>query len=378
MLARTIAATVFVMVCSAQAHAFKIGSAVSYPCHEWITLKAFFVEDELKGENSIMPDWAFQDEVAPTDAVWVKVAEYLERQLGHEFESDFERLLAITLFIGVRYPDQANFAITDIGNMRDIHMAEEGQEEHALRALDHDHAAGNAEAIAELRTFLMDTVEEAYESFQTSRPAEGTAISKETIRLQTEPVSFWLEYYGEVKVPVWKPLFLLGKAAHALQDSFAHTYRSEDTTTIYSVGNFVEALSTDYDQARDGPRHSDQIDDCTLKEVQPLQESATLATRQLFLAARDYLKVQPDDVAGQEAKRAQFEQLFDTWLGLDPNCSFADGYCETPWAELASEHETHPLVSCSGSGPSAPPSHVVITLALLGVVVWFSKRWTVS
>ena len=365
-----------VWLCATQAHAFKIGSAVSYPCHEWITLKAFFAGDELKGDNSLLPDWAFQDQVAPDDATWVEVANYLETQLGYKFESDFQRLLGITLFIGVRYPDQANFAITDLTNMRAIHMAEEGQEEHALRAIHHDHEEGNEQAIEALRIYLMDTVEQAYASFQQSRPADGAPISKETIRRQTEQVSFWLEYYGEVKVPVWKPLFLMGRAAHALQDSFAHTYRSEDTTTIYAVGNFVEAMSTTYDAARDGPRHSDNIDDCTLEAVAPLYDSAVLATRELFFAVRDYWKVELEQTEDRDAARAQVELLLDRWLALDTDCGYANDYCNTSWVELAREKETHPLVSCSSMGQPTPWAHTAITLALFGCMAWGIRRWS--
>ena len=117
-------------------------------------------------------------------------------------------------------------------------MASEGQEEHALRAPEHDH--DEIRSIAEMRQFILSQVDLAYDAFQRSR-SEGGRITKQDIRPQSITVDFWLEHYGIIKVPVWEPLFIMGKAVHALQDSFAHTYRS-DTLQIYAVGILLRLL----------------------------------------------------------------------------------------------------------------------------------------
>ena len=112
---------------SSNANAFKIGSAFTDPCHEQITLRGFFQDDSLEGEQILVPSNIFEGKAANQSATWLQIAQYLESEVDYKFRSDFERFLGITLFIGTRYPDQANFAIMDINNLRDLHLAVEGQ-----------------------------------------------------------------------------------------------------------------------------------------------------------------------------------------------------------------------------------------------------------
>ena len=101
----------------------------------------------------------------------------------------------------------------DINNLRDLHLAVEGQEGHALRAIDYDFEFGNEQAVVSLRDYIRELVDEAYESFEGSRPEGGAAINKTSLKNQTVKVGFWLDFYGTIDVEVWRPLFLLGKAA---------------------------------------------------------------------------------------------------------------------------------------------------------------------
>ena len=335
--------------------AFQIGSAFTAPCHEEMTLKAFFANDNLQGENTIIPPNAFGTFEAPSEVMWLQVAEYLETQLDYTFKSDFERFLAITLFIGVRYPDLAHFSITDINNMRDLHMAEKGQEEHSLRSADQDHTEGDAEAILATKNYIMELVDEAYQASVNSRSGEQSKFNPSNIKAQSERVEFYLEYYGAIKVEVWKPLFLLGKAAHALQDSFAHSYRSEDTLKIYAVANYLEALSSDFSEGRDGPRHSAHQDDCTIIEVSPLVDSSIQATRDLFLAAKSYFQVAPKNSGEIELARASVQEVLERWMDYQDGCGLDSNYCGTPWAPLAKLSETFPMLGChsfAGAGVS--------------------------
>ena len=364
------AALIALIVGSTNANAFKIGSAFSDPCHESITLKGFFGNDNLEGGQILLPAGIYDGAAANQSATWLQIAQYLETQLDYTFQSDFERFLGITLFIGVRYPDQANFAITDINNLRDIHLAVEGQEEHALRAVGHDFDPGNEEAVIEIRKYIREVVDEAYEAFQGSRPAGGAAITQSSLKRQTVRVGFWLDFYGTVDVEVWRPLFLMGKAAHAIQDSFAHTYRSGDTGTIYAVGNFVEAMSTEYSESRDGPRHSDKIDDCTDPQVLPLVSSAIGATRSLFFAFRDYLAAPLNDAAAVQAASDHIDLVIAQSTAFQDDCGFENNYCETPWVALAREAETMPLLGCVSSNATT----WLLTLSGLIGIRWYLRR----
>ena len=350
---------------SSPAHAFKIGSSFSDPCHEWITLFAFFGE----GEQTVVPREVFADYEADESLVWLQVAEYLEKELDHTFDSDIERFLAITLIIGVRYPDQEGYALSDLSNLRDVHMSSEGQEEHALRSPEHDHEHGDLASIAQMRHFILAQVELAYDAFQRSR-SEGGRIKKQDIQAQSVPVDFWLEHYGIIKVPVWEPLFILGKAVHALQDSFAHTYRSDDTLQIYAVGNFIEAFEPGYNEAIDGPRHSNHIDSCNYSDVSPLRDSAALATKELFLAAKAYFEVLPTQEEERIQARQNVEQVLDTWLSYQSGCGFAQDYCGSKWVPIAKKDETQPLLSCN----SLISSDISIELMLLGGLLCFARH----
>ena len=355
---------------SSNAATFKIGSAFTDPCHEQITLRGFFQDDSLEGEQILVPSNIFEGKAANQSATWLQIAQYLESEVDYKFRSDFERFLGITLFIGTRYPDQANFAIMDINNLRDLHLAVEGQEGHALRAIDYDFEFGNEQAVVSLRDYIRELVDEAYESFEGSRPESGAAINKTSLKNQTVKVGFWLDFYGTIDVEVWRPLFLLGQAAHALQDSFAHTYRSEDTQSIYAVGNFVEAISTDYAESRDGPRHSDQIDDCQDPRIKPLVDAAINATRALFFAFRDYLAASNADEATRLAASANLDRVIAEQTAYQSGCGFENNYCETPWAVLAKEAETAPLLGCT----NASPAPWFMTLAGLLSLHWYRRR----
>lgn len=344
---------IFCLFCPSLAHGFKIGSALSDPCHENLTLRAFFGAEGSGEGQTIFPTDLLRGEITKSDPTWLAVAEHLERMVKHQFENDLERFLAITLFIGVRYPDQAGFSVVDINSLRNIHMAEEGQEEHALRAVTHDHAAGNEQAVQAIRDFILTTVDSAYDAFQESRPATGAAITRESLEAQSISTRYWLEYYGTIKVDVWAPLFYMGRAAHALQDSFSHGYRSADTMKIYAVGNYIEALQDGFNESVDGPKHSDRLDDCSHKDVAPLADSAVSATRALFKATRAYFMADPLDPVAVTEARARVEGVLDTWMSFEPGCGHAEAYCDTPWATLAKQAETEPLLSCSTTSPQA-------------------------
>ncbi len=196
------------------AWAFKIGNSFSPYCHERITLHAFTEEKPLQGLDIPAVD-------APDDKAWVRIAEHLEGQLGLELEGDFQRLVLLTLFVGVRYPDGAGHDLLDVSALRDIHLAEEGQDAHARRGVDHDDADGNREAIAAVRSSILTAADDARDTLL------NEAGERAALKARTQIVEYWLEFYGPVELRVWSPLFALGRAVHALQDSFPHTYRSE-------------------------------------------------------------------------------------------------------------------------------------------------------
>ena len=336
MRSQLVALAVLVVTCTGPGtgHAFKIGNAAAGFCHEQITFNGFL--DSQLGQRLGLSQRKFD---ADSDEVFVRLADYMAAQInGAGPKNDAQRLIITTLFVGVRYPDQAGFAIHDLRELRAIHLAEEGQEEHFLRAVDQDWAEGDAQAVASGRQFILDVIDTAYDTYFNDQDAQ-TMIE----------VKFWLEYYGTVDVLVWAPMFYLGRAIHALQDSFTHAIRSEDTTRIYSVLNFVDGLSTRWSEARDGARHSDFVDDCTRPEVAPLVESATQASSELMQAAVLYFAT---------GDRESVEQVLDRWLTYEPGCGYNEGYCDSPWVEYTRRLTTEPLLGCTIEAvPHRPTSY---------------------
>lgn len=328
-----------------RADAFTVGSAFSDPCHESITLEAFEGRTPIPGGEAFTPK---------DDAVWLRVAEYLERSLELTLNNDAQRFLLVTVFIGVRHPDQLGFGITDLANIRNIHLDQEGQEFHALRSKDQNGVEGDAAAVAALRAYILATIEEAYAEFQA-----------DTFALQTAEVEFYLEYYGQIDVRVWKPGFLIGRALHALQDSFPHTYRSADATRIYAVGNYLEGLSNKHREPVDGPRHSSYLDECKTPEVIALVNAARMASEDLLDGIGAYF--QTGDIATVEA-------ALDAWITYQPGCDTTNDYCGTPWEDLAKLEETHAPLSCATAPARAGRWPTLASLALLLAALMWSLR----
>ena len=343
-----LAALLFAIPC--QARAFTIGSAFTDYCHERMTLDGFssFAQNADINVNQVLLEEFIGD------PVWLQVAEYLEKSM-QDFPAlnNLQRLMLITLFVGVRYPDQKGFALLNINSLRLIHMAEEGQEEHALRSIKDQGALGNKKAVERIQAYILSRVDLARERFVTG-----------SFHQQTEEVGFWIEYYGEIPIRVWKPLFLLGTAAHALQDSFAHTYRSSDGMAIYAVANYLKGFEDDHDEGKDGPRHSDFLDSCKNEDVEPLATLSTQATAELFAAAAAYFKNEED--------RVLVEAVVEKWVAYQADCGFEQSYCSTPFAAIAKREETTALLGCKTAqeGIHFPKWLVLILALLLASRVW--------
>lgn len=322
------------------AWAFSIGTSVSQRCHEKITGKAIARSNVDKPEGWIR-SWPQQD------ASWLKVARWLEEEgLIEPKDDDRWRLLQVSMFLGARYPDQRGFGLTDLQGLREIHLSGNDQSAHALRAPDQDGQDGDRLALESARALIRELVAGA-----------RSAVDPWSMAGHMRAVSVWVEFYGDVDVVVWEPAFSMAKALHALQDSFAHTYRSPDLGRVYAVCNFVEAIAGKYDERRDGPRHSVYTDDCDQPDVEPLKEAAVLASTDLFNAGLVYM---------QSGDMRAVDDVLDRWLTLEPGCGFDAGYCDTPWAAVARRNETHAF-GCSHASTGSPGIGVVIVV--LGMLV---------
>ena len=320
------------------AHAFGIGSAFSDPCHEEMTAQAF--EDAA----IVLPRGAL---VVPEGDRWRRVGRVLVEPLGIDPAtlSDEDFFILTSVLVGVRSPDTNGHSILNLENARTIHTSRDPGEQyaHALRGVDDDDALGDAAAVEGTRERIREEVE-----------LGGQALLDGEDPF--ERVNLYFDFYGLVDIRVWRPAYHLGRAAHAVQDSFSHTIRDEadELRTILTVFNYVEAVTGTLRESRDGIPHSNGMDDCGEATV-ATRAAARQATTELFLAARDVYE-------GRDA--GAVEVVLDDWVTYRPGCTLDDAFCDNgTWLELARKGPAEPLPLLRGElegrigNARAPPGH---------------------
>jgi hypothetical protein len=320
------------------AAAYQITSAFTNPCHEAISLAAY---------NNMLGDIDTSQVPLPKSEVWQKLARRIQQSLGVQLPTPQDELVLVSLVIGTRAPDTDGHSIANFVQLRAIHLAQgEEQYHHALRAPDDDDEAGNAAAIAGTRAWIKEISRRVSASLQ--RPPDQQIVR----------VTIFLDFYGRFEVEVWEPAFLLGVAAHALQDTFTHMLRSRDTRTVFHVLNYADPVAGEYDETRDGLAHSDALDDCSeTGPVRELARSAATATEDLFRAMRAEIR---------ENKQGELDAMLAKWLTLKPGCTIDNNYCDCPWLDTAKRKLSGPYLCQAADEPISDPwRQLVLPWALL-------------
>jgi hypothetical protein len=335
--------------------AYTIQSGLTEGCHERITAEAFV---------ALLDDPAWVEVAVPDGNRWQKLARPLNQWLLDEalIETDLsepELFVLFSLVVGVRDPDTRGRSSSDLATQRSIHAdpRPEGQYVHALRAPHDDEPEGSAAAVAGTGELIRQSFSEAVAAWREPSAAQ----------ISTAPVT--LDFYDLFQVEVWRPAFLLGKAAHALQDSFAHTIRSDalDSKRIVHVLNYVDAVYKDFDESRDGIAHSRHLDKCDADDVGVLREAADASMEDLlavFLQSR----------AGSSAA---LDDLLDEWLTLEEGCTLDNDFCDNASAVArARQDPTDPVLpewmTCSARIDAAPGAWV--SIAGIGFLLALATR----
>lgn len=293
--------------------AYTVGTAFTAACHEELTAAAF-TDAVLRAAPS----------PAERSAATRRLMAQYRSVYGREGDDEATQWLLMSLIVGVREPDGEGFSPTDLVSTRPIQLAEDAQYRHALRRGGDDGEAGDAVALEGMRTELQSLLQATRDSL--AKPADEQVLT----------VTAFIADYGRIQLEVWAPAYFTGRAAHLLQDSFSHSLRSDDLQRIRHVFNFVDALKNDFDEPRDGHRHSSSLDTCT-EPTRPLTEAATRATRDLFAEALG---------PGGGPSTAV------TWLQQEPGCTVSNEYCASPWLPLAVERLSYPVLGCHAAGES--------------------------
>jgi hypothetical protein len=303
---------------AAPSRAFTIGSGVSEGCHERISAQAF---------RRFLATFHPKQRSLKLHRRWLRLSRKLARVADMPELDDKQAFVLLSLIVGVRAPDTHGHSISELSSLRGIHAdrGAPGQYAHALRAADDDYDEGNVAAVEGTRRLIADAVADVITSLRAPwKDQFGHA-----------PIYF--DFYGVVNVPVYLPAYYFGRAAHTVQDSFAHALRDDASglRQIVHVLNYLEAISDEYVERRDGVSHSNGMDSCT-DEMRPRVEAATEATLQLLqtaIAVRD------------TGDHAAIDTYLDRWFMLRPGCNVANQMCGNPgWLEVARRGPTGPYL----------------------------------
>ncbi len=302
------AALMIMAFAPSQANAFMIQTPVTRGCHEEITVEALRrTRAALPHVVSALPSQG-EDDALIGDAPF-------------DVPGDSDDIGAVTLLFGVRDIDMKDLAATDFDRLAVVNADPEGQREHCLRAPDHDEPGGSRLALEECRAFTREMLLSALEGLdETGRP-DGN---------RREELEVTLDIRGKMKVEV--PMFYLraGRALHALEDSFTHTFRStEDPTKVTVVLNWIEYAEEHIDESVDGPPHSKELDRCdNPDELQRRRRELAIDAASAAL----YALLDPEtDAAGKAGAVDAVLGQYMSYAGDE--CSHENDWCDAP--ELA-------------------------------------------
>ena len=168
------------------------------------------------------------------------------------------------------------------------------------------------------------------------------------------PLKVYVSIAGEVSPEL--PVFYvkMGQALHALEDGFTHTYRSADGTRVTVMLNWIDFVSANFDEARDGPPHRVELDDCN-NHVPTIDRNYALAVA----ASTELLASAADPTLSRAQKLARFSAVLTKYFTFEPGCTADNDWCSAPEASV-----TKPG-GCTTSGAAGPLSILLVIGAAL-------------
>jgi hypothetical protein len=321
-----------VLAAPAAARAYTFESPISRGCHEEITTRALRTT-RLEGLSpTLAPD---AEERALIDDVPFHV------------EPDLRDLAGTTLLLAVRDNDLDGKGISDLDSLAAIHGDPATQEKHCLRAPGDDGDGGSAAALARCRAFIRARAIEALDGLDVA----GLPRADRRVAL---PVTLAMRGAVSPTLPLY--WVRIGQAAHALQDSFTHTYRTADAYQVTVVLNWIDDVDGVLDERRDGPPHLSAMDRCAQQDdLRALRERrAEDATTELLRAT-----LGPAD---RGTKLAAIDAVLDRYAGFAPGCSFDDHWCDAKEPVLAESQ------GCAAGGAGIAGGAGAGVLTALGLI----------
>lgn len=307
-----------------QAAAFQIETPVTSGCHEAITTTA--------ARSTGFPDPAAAP--APTED-------------QHRAMDDLTFTLrdrdvwTMTLLTGVRSNDLRDNEPIDIGRLVHIHNDPEDQPAHCMRKREHDGSPdGDLAALKACRDFVLNQL------------ADGGLLEDTLDLTATTRVPVYLAFRGNISIDLPRFAYHLGRAAHAVEDSYTHAFRDPATDDVVHVGNWIDSFDgSDYLVARDGYHHIGALDDCAREDPRERDRvgRATASVTRLFAAIAD----------PAPGRRARVEAALDIIFHLRTGCDSTNRYCD------AEELDEESSGGCAAGGGGTALLPVLVALVLL-------------
>jgi hypothetical protein len=328
--AARVTAVIAFIAAPATASAFQIETSSTSACHESITLEAL----EAAG-------WPDGREPPPLDDTGQRIAD----DLPFDLPGDRKDLWSIALVIGVRHNDVGSNDPFDLPALSQLHGDPARQPEHCLRQGPHDGASGDQQAIDACAAFVIEQIEQALAG------SDGEVDMDATVEIETH-----LLFRGKVELDLPAYPFHVGRALHALQDSYTHQFRNPADERVRSVLNWVEGnLEGDSDEMRDGHPHLTTMDECGSNLGDARRRDWAVQ------ASADLLAALASDKGGRGGRIDRARAVFAAHTEIEPGCSAANDYCDTRESTVATGCST------AGSAQLGGPGWLLAALALLAL-----------
>jgi hypothetical protein len=273
-----------------EAAAFKIETPFTPSCHEDISLEAVTAA-------------GFPDRVqapAPTED---------QRRAMNDLTFTLPRRdpWTLALLFGVRSNDIRDLPPGDVSGLVAVHNDPADQAAHCLRGPADDGPDGDLGALASCRAFILGEL-------------EAGGLLGDSLELgAVESVPVFLVFRGRISIDLPRFAYRLGRALHALEDSYSHTFRAAEDGAVTHVLNWIDHIDGEDDVAGNGHPHINALDDCSQDDprMRRRQDRATAAATSLLAAIGD----------PSPGRRARAEAAVDAALARVAGCDDANDYC---------------------------------------------------
>ena len=289
----------FIVWSPSSAPAFQIETSFTTGCHERVTLAALAASGWPGGRQAPAAD---------------ETTERILSDLPFDLPAGAGAADAwgVALIIGARSNDLGGADPFDLAALSTLHNDPARQPEHCLRQEDDDGEQGDAAALASCRGFILTELEAAL--------GAGDGIDTDA----TVSVETFLVFRGRIDLDLDRYGYHLGRAAHALEDSYTHTFRNPDDERVRHVLNWIEGnLGGSHDLARDGHPHVTALDECDVDE-EALQRHDRAAA-----AVADLMAAMNDDGGGRAGRLDRAGAALNQHLTREEGCVEDNQWCGT-------------------------------------------------